>query len=682
MLTCFYCFHISAQTGEKQKETIKPDTTVYILEEVYIDGGKNKTITGLSIGKINFNPASMQHLPSLSGGTDLLRLLDLTPGVQNPGDASTNTYVRGGDAGQNLLLYDDVPLYMPGHLLGFFSLFNSGHISSLELIKSGIPARYGGRLSSVINVETRKRVPKKFSATGNTGLLATQLTLEIPIGKKFGAYLSGRKTYLEWIIQPLMNATINNQAKNKVEELNYDFYDTNLTILGDVTNKDKISLNVFFSKDNFDINDIDLSLNGVLNWKNKLASLKWDRKINENLFSQQLYFSNYQNELSSNQSKMAIFLSSEIQDFSYKNKYIFSLYDLPLETGMQYIFHKIKPQTFIIENLSNVYKNNSVSEIKAHETSLYSTIKLPITSLLHADLGIRMNLFSHSKQFFDIEPRFSLNYHINENSIFRMAYQRQSQYLNMLSPTSIGLPLDFWVAAGKELPRQTQNQFSAGYYLSFFNNSYELSGEIFYRSMNHLNEYTQMIMSDPSHTYLDNTLSGKGRAYGVEILLKKNTGKLTGWISYSIGKSERKFNEINDGNYFPAKFDRRHDLSLVASYAFNEKWDASCVFVYATGNAYTLPSSWYFINNTPVKEYGNYNSARMPDYNRTDFSLNYWYKKDNGFSISVYNMFMIHNPIYIFMNIKQNEEDKKLYVEVKQKKLYTIIPALSWKFKF
>jgi hypothetical protein len=663
ILAC--CFHLPA--------FCQTDSTMHISgEEVVVIKHLEKKLSGLSVGKIVFNPVSASRLPSLSGSADLLKLLELTPGVQNPGDSNTDIYIRGGDSGQNLLLYDDVPVYSPGHLLGFFSLFNSDHLSALELNKTGIPSRYGGRLSSVINVSPKKKAPEKTSIRGNVGLLASQATLELPLGDRFGLLVSGRKTYLEWLMQPLMKVTVNRKAKNKVEELKYDFQDANLTLTGNLSEKDRLTVNAFGGKDNFNMVDNDLLLNGRMDWQNTLFSVQWDRQMEENSFSQQLYWENYANNLTTDQAKMNINVLSEIQDAGYKNKYLFRLHAIPFETGIQYAFHRIQPQTY----------NGTPPVLTAHEVGWYGGTKFSIASGISADLGLRANVFISDKTFYSLEPRAVFSYQFRENSIFRLAYNRQNQYLNRLKPTSVGFPLDFWVTASSQLPPQSGNEFSAGYFKTFRNDGFEFSAEIFYRTMNHLNEYIQTITDRQTDTYSDHTFVGSGRAYGLEMILKKNYGSFTGWLSYTLGRSERTFEDLNQGKTFPARFDRRHDLSAVASYSFNEKWDASLVYVYSTGNAYTLPSSWYFIGNTPVKEYGDYNGARMPDYNRTDVSVNYWYKKDNGIIFSVYNVFGVNNPIYVFMNIKQDKESGNIEVDVKQKKLYTIIPAISWRFRF
>lgn len=657
------------------------DTLVYRpLQEVEITRQTEKSMTGLSVGKIVLNPGKAANLPSLLGNTNLLKLLELTPGVQNSGDANTNIYIRGGDAGQNLLLYDDAPLFTPGHLLGFFPLFNADHISSMEMIKSGTASRYGGRLSSILNVNTMRRIPEKTTAMGNIGLLSSQITLDIPIGERFGVKVSGRKSYIELLMQPILNLTVNNNAENELQDLDYRFFDTNLSLTGRLSERETLSINALWGEDRFGISDGDYLLNGVLKWSNALVSAQWQRDAEDYSFGQHLYLSSFKNKLLTNQAEMQIDLNSDIREIGYKNKYRFSIQNHPVELGLHYAYHNIQPQDYNILNLTT--ENPAVARIHAHSAAAYIASSLPITPALGLDWGIRYSFFLNGKDFHGLEPRLALHYRLKDNILLRASYDRHKQYLNMLNPGSIGLPLDFWTAASSQLPPQSGSQFTLGYYQSLPGDSWELSGELFYRSMSKLNEYFQTIIDRENKPYIDNVFIGKGKAYGLELMIKKNYGRLTGWLSYTLSKSERSFPELNEGKTFPARYDRRHDLSLVTSYSFNSRWDLSLVYTYATGNAYTLPSSWYFINGAPVKEYGAYNGARMPDYNRTDISLSYWFRKDNGLNLSIYNLFVVDNPIYIFLNVKQDKDSGNIEVSVKQKKLYTIMPSISWRFKF
>ena len=652
-------------------------------KELVVTGQKRTTDISTIGGRVTIMPASVARLPSMLGGTDLLRVLELTPSVQNSGDANSNLYVRGGDAGQNLLLYSDVPLYTPGHLLGLFPVFNADHVSSLEMYKSGINARYGGRLSSVVSVEPENSLPEKTGIAGSLGLLASQATLALPLGEKFGLYLSGRKMYLNLFLQPMLDATVNRSAAHRTEGIGYDFYDTNITLTGNISDKDKVIANAFFGKDNLEIAEKDLRLDGGLNWKNQLFSLQWDRKINSQTFSQQIYSSRYDNTLELKQADTGIFLSSSIQDVGYQNSYKFFVSHIPIDIGLQYAFHEMTPQVYNMTNAGQFDLRQNSRTQNAHDGALFAQVSYPFSQKLRAELGLRYNIFYQNKFFQSLNPRFLLRYYSSSQTAFRLSYSRMQQYMNMLSPSSVGIPTDFWIAACDRVPPQSGNEFSFGYAQTFPTIEFEITAEIYYRNMNNVTEYSQNFLNEETNPYIDEILFGRGRAYGVEMMLKKGYRKFNGWVSYALGRSERNFDAINNGSTFPARFDRRHDLSAVGVYSFNDRWDISVVYSFATGAAYTLPSSWYFINNTPVKEFGDYNNARMPNYNRTDLSVNYWFKKDrNGINLSIYNLFMIGNPIYVFLDVVEQKDSGKLHIQPKRKRLYNIVPTISWRFKF
>ncbi len=663
--------------SQEGKDTIQ-------IEEVTISGRTGKKVAGLLTGKTLMDPESISQLPSILGNTNVLKLLELTPGVQNAGDANTNMYVRGGDPGQNLLLYNDVPVFTQGHLLSFFSLFNADHLSSLELQRSAIDACYGGRLSSVISVKSKKSMPEKAGIRGSVGLLSSQATIELPVTDRWAVYLSGRKTYISLLMNPLLNATINNNAENRVDDTSYEFYDMNLTVAGQLSSRNQIQIDAFMGKDHLDIVEDDILLNGALEWNNHSLSAQWNTLFNENKqLAQTFFYSQYHNQLSSSQAQMLIKLLSEINSLGYKNYYWFQIQEVPLQTGIQYTYYHIQPQSSEMQNMYMNFRGRETEASYAHELGGFLSAQYLFFSRLTVDAGLRYNLFATSgKTFNSVDPRLSLRYRIRDDLFVRAAYQCQHQYLNLLSPSSVGIPTDFWVSANKEIRPQSGNQISTGAYKTFSGDSYEISADVFYRTLSGVNEFNQNLTGAYDLPYTDGIFYGNGKAYGLELMLKKNTGKFTGWISYTLGRSDRTFDQINRGKTFPAEYDRRHDLSVVTSYTFHRHWDASLVFVYASGNAYTLPSSWYFINNNPVKQYGSYNGARMPDYNRTDLSVNYWFKKDNGLNFSIYNMFMITNPVYIFMNVKQDTDNGKIVVDVKQKKLATLVPSISWRFKF
>ncbi|MDR0546720.1 MAG: TonB-dependent receptor [Dysgonamonadaceae bacterium] len=679
VLSIFLALTFAGATG-----AIPPaDSTLQVQgQEIVVTKHLEKKISGLSVGKITVQPEAISSLPSFLGTSDLLKALELTPGIQTSSEGNSGLHIRGGDAGHNLLLYAGAPLYTPGHLLGFLPLFNPDHIAAMELEKSTVPARFGGRLNAALQVDAPKKLPQKTSLKGTVGILASQLRLDLPTGKNFGIYLSGRKTYLDLLVNPLLNKALSDLANDNISGLNYNFQDLNATLIGNLSEKDRLTIDFLGGKDDLDIADPRLLLNGRLNWHNSLISAQWERTNAESQFSQQVYFSNYHNRILSYQADMSLNMQSRIEETGYKNAFRFHVQQLPVETGLQYAFHRLQPQTFEMNNSQLPHSQYRPARETAHHTGLYAETQWPLSNRLKMNAGLRTNFFFHERGFWDVEPRLALQYFPTETSVIRLSYNRQHQYLHLLSPTSMGLPLDFYVSASQNLPPQSGNLFSAGYFKSFQNSDWEFSADVFFRTMNHVIEYVQTITSGQTQSYLDQAFAGKGRAYGLELMLKKNDGRWNGWLSYTLGRSERQFAELNQGKPFPARFDRLHDLSFTSVYSFNERWEMSLVYIYATGNAYTLPSSWYFINSTPVKEYGAYNGARMPAYNRTDLSVQYWYKKDNGFIFSVYNLFMVNNPMYVFLNVERDDDSGKMQIEVQHKKLFSIMPSISWRFKF
>jgi len=660
------------------------DTVPIVVQgkEVVVSAYSAGGLTGMSRGKILLDPESVAGLPSIAGSADLLKLLELTPVVQNPGDAGSGLYFRGGDAGQILILYSGAPLYTPGHLFGFFPLFNVDHIASLEMSTTGVNSRYGGRLGTVIETQAPSSAPAKASVKGNFGIIASQATVALPISKKFGAYLSGRKTYLNMLVQPLVENMINRGADRKIESPDYGFGDANLTLTGNISERDRLQIDVFTSGDKLILSDADILLEGNLRWTNLLASARWEKLLGNARLSQQIFFSKYENSVKTGQYETQINLNSGIADCGYKVRSSFYVGSIPFETGADYTYHFVRPQSFSIKNQNSVIGENHSPNQLAVEHGIYvSSLYSPFAGF-QTNVGLRWNMFGTDKVFNSLEPRIALTYRLTATNSLRAAYSRQTQYMLYLSPTSIGLPLDFWAAASQNLSPQSSDDFSVGYYKTLNDNDIEFSADVYYRKMKNLNEYVQTLTAGTAKEFSGEVFTGDGQSYGLEILLKKNSGRLTGWLSYALGRSQRRFPEIDGGRIFPAKFDRRHDLSLVAAYSVNSRINLSAVFAFATGNAYTLPSSWYFIGSMPVKTYSAYNGARMPDYRRTDVAATYRIGRHHTLALSVYNCFATNNPVYIFMNVERDKQSGDFYIKTRHKQLSTITPAVSWMFEY
>ena len=381
---------------------------------------------------------------------------------------------------------------------------------------------------------------------------------------------------------------------------------------------------------------------------------------------------------------------SEISHIGYDNKLKYKIGKLNFESGVQYKYYYLFPQEFEMRQSDLNYPDVSYGKNAAHYLSVFTSATLNFVPRLTLEPGIRYNFFyseiaktNKSKDFHSVDFRLFGKFQVGKNQSIRATYSYNNQYVSKLFPSSTGLPTDFWVAASSEIKPLSGNEVSLGYYQSFLNGILEISSDAYFRTMKNVVEYNQNFIDNDNTVFTEKILFGKGRAYGIEFMLKANYRKFSGWLSYSLGRSERKFGEINNGEFFPARHDRTHDLSVTGTYVLNRKWDFSLTQVYATGNAYTAPTSWYFIGNTPVKEYGKYNAQRLPHYNRTDIGVNFWYKKDNGINLSIYNVFVVHNPLYVSLRINEVEDEKgRIVVSMKKHVLFTIMPSISWRFKF
>lgn len=658
---------------------------VSFLKEVVISNNKRSGITSLSGGKLSFNLKELAAVPTVLGTTDIIKILQLTPGVQNSGDANGYLYVRGGDSGHNSILYDGTPIYGMSHLLGVFPFYNTDHIQEIEFDKSSSNAKYGGRLSSTTLLIPNKKIPSQFTIQGNIGLLSSQATLSIPISEKSGITISGRKTYIDEIIAPTLKSGSKN---NDVQDMKYGFLDGNLTFITEVSKNSLLTVSAFSSADKLQIKDTNLALRTSLKWSNLSISPSLFTKLSSKTsMSNAIYFTRYTNELNMEQSTIGMGVSSFVEDFGFANSINYLVKGTYFESGLQYVYHILQPQKIQIENLSttNVTEQNPL--IKANEFAVFTTAKPKLLDNLMAELGLRINYYnSGAKSYLHFQPRVVLNYYMDKNLSFYASYNRQNQYLNLITTSSVGIPTDFWIASSDGIPAQSSNEFALGSNQTI-SKSITSSFGTFYRSMNHLLEYPYGVTQfNEISTLKNDLLKGKGKAYGLEMMLKKNKGKFKGWLSYTLSWSDRNFEKLNNANTYYAKYDRRHNLSLVGTYDLNSKWNFGVTQIFSSGNRFTMPTSWYFINNNPVKEYSEYNNAQMPNYIRTDLSVNYFFmkktKKESALNFSIYNTFNIENPIYVVLNVVVNENKDSVVVKPEKKVLYRILPSISWRFKF
>ena len=656
------------------------------LKEVVISNDKKNGITTLSGGKLSFNLKELSSVPTVLGTTDIIKLLQLTPGVQNSGDANGYLYVRGGDPGHNAILYDGTPIYGMSHLLGIFPFYNTDHIKEVEFDKSGSNAKYGGRLSSTTLLIPNKKAPSELGIQGNVGILASQLTIAAPVGEKSGFYISGRKTYIDEIVGPLLRSGSKN---SDVQDMKYGFSDGNMTFISQLSPNNLLTVDAFMSSDELKVKDGNLALRTNLKWSNVTISPTLVTTISPKVsMSNAVYFSKYSNELNMEQATIEFGVASYVKDFGFNNAFRYQIKNVPFESGIQYVHHNLQPQKVNVENLTDANSALQNNIINANEAAVFTTVKPKLTDHLNAELGIRVNYYTSGSRdsYLHFQPRLLLNYIANEKYSFYGSYNRQYQYLSLITTSSVGIPTDFWIASSDGIKPQSSDEFSIGSNQNISKN-YATSFGGFYRSMKDLLEYPYGITQFNETTTLKNDLlTGKGKAYGLEMMFRKSNGKFTGWLSYTLSWSDRNFDELNNGKTYFAKYDRRHNLSIVGMYNLNAKWNFGITQLFSSGNRFTMPTSWYFINNNPVKEYSGYNNAQMPNYIRTDLSVNYFFlktnKKESALNFSIYNTFNIENPIYVVLDVKVDKDKNSVIVKQEEKVLYRILPSVSWRFKF
>lgn len=683
--------------------------SIWGLDEVQVLGRRHKkAITGTMEGRLELQMEALRTLPQFLGTADLVRTMQLMPGVQTAGEINSGIYIRGGEPGHNLLLLNGAPVYNAMHLMGFFSVFNSGHFSQSTLLKSYVGPEYGGRLGGVLSVDTKDSLVRKASVEGSIGLISSQATVSLPLTKQSSLYLSGRKTYLE----PILNLV---NSSNDGMSLDYKFQDYNLTYVWQPSTQDKVVVTGYFGGDKLSLEENLYQADSKVEWHNIASSARWIHQFRGGgKLEQTAFFASYRSRIAVDQNEIKIAFPSQIMDFGYKGGYCFNLPGIAWHIGADYICHLTDPQYPDIKNMFGMNSTTPVQRYKTHETGVFVNCRTDLAHWLTADIGLRYSSLFHIGQYEEkkydaignevesivyrkgelvkyhdgLEPRVSLDCMVGANRKIILSYGLHRQYMSEVAVSGIGFPTDFWVPASKNIRPQSAHVFSAGYYSSILSDAYEYSLEGYYRQLDNQLEFDGEMLDMVNRVYNmeDHLLSGNGKTYGLELLIKKNKGKLTGWVSYTLGWSRRKFPAINNGNAFPAKHDRRHDLSVVGNYRINNKWDCSAVFVYATGNAFTMPVAFYLIGENAVNEYGPHNGARMPAYHRMDLSVNYWFKrtldKESGLNLSLYNAYARKNPVFLGVKVDADKENKTVRFKKKARYLYTLIPSISYTFKF
>ncbi len=642
-----------------------------------------KPVGGMMTGNPVLDVADLDRLPQILGTADILRTFQLMPGVTAAGEMDSGIYLRGADPGQVSVLLDGAKIYFPSHLLNFYSVFNSDHITSAAMLKSGISPSYGSGVSGIIDVESPDRLFETTSGGLTAGLISSQATVSAPVGKKSALRISGRGTYVNWLLKAI------DLVRDKAQP-GYGFYDANLTWLFRPDDSSHIKLNAYHCKDNLSVQMGDYALEGNLDWTNTAASLVWDRMFgNDVRMKHTAAFSRYDNMISMYREEMNVSLPSGIMDFAYKGNVLIPVGQSSMMFGADYIFHETKVQT---PQLSGLYSSAAASvrpPYHTHEFAAYAEYSKWFSFPLRINLGLRYSGAATGTTFHSgMEPRIIVSYDFNGMRL-RISAMRQMQYVNTVSVSGMGLPTDFVIPVTSSVKPQSASSASLGFTHTFMNGSFEYSADAYFSKLDNVLEFDGKLFDlfGGSYDTESHILSGTGVNYGFEFMFKKNRGKVNGWISYTLSRSMRAFPGIMEGRKFPSKHDRLHNLSLAANYCPAKDWTLSAVFIYGTGTPYTPPEGLYMIGETLIQEHGDHNSARMPDYNRLDISVTYDFPKKgrmgHSLNLSVYNVCARNNPLFRDIRPKYSEENPtKLTLRLVGVSLYTILPSISYNLTF
>lgn len=688
------------------------------LDAVTVTGEK-KQHESTEIGTINLNMNKVKSLPVLLGEVDIIKTAQLLPGIQSGSEGSSGIYVRGGGPDQNLILLDGVPIYNANHLFGFFSVFNADAINSVKIVKGGFPARYGGRISSVIDIRMNEGDMKKIHGEGSIGIISSKLMLNGPIFKdKTSFMVSARRTYIDLLAKPFISLANKQTAQDGFKTSGgYYFYDINAKINHIVNDKNRIYFSAYLGNDKFYV-DSEYQYNngsttykgsdsGGLTWGNKIMALRWNHQFGPKLFlNTTLNYSNYKFTTGFGAKSWEEGKEDQpTEDFSFEylsgitdwgGKMDFFYYPAPdhkVNFGIGETYHTFNPGVnqfkFSGGGSESVDVTFGSDKTYAHEFYAFVEDDFKISNRLSANLGLHFsNLYVREKLYNALQPRAAFNYKLNEKSSVKLSYSRTAQFLHLLSNTSIGLPTDLWVPATDSIPPQYGHQISAGYFREL-PKGFRMSTEAYYKTMENLIEYKEgasFFNTDKDWEQLVEV--GKGWSYGAEFLLEKRTGKTTGWIGYTLSWTNRQFENLNDGEIYPYRYDRRHDISVAVTHKFNDRIDVGVVWVYGTGNAVSLALQKYnglndgSFSTSVIEHIGDKNDYRMPSYHRLDVGVNIhkdhkWGK--STWSFGVYNAYNRKNPFYLDFGYIKTNPDK--YV-LKQISLFPVIPSVSYSFKF
>lgn len=661
------------------------------LNEVVVSATRNDyNVSKAQVGVINVPIRDIKNMPVLAGERDVMKILHFLPGVQQAQEGTTGFLVRGGNTDQNLVQLDEAVVYNPNHLFGLFSTFNVNALNNVTLIKGGFPAKYGGRLSSILDISMKDGNKEKFETQGGIGLLSTNLSIEGPIIKNKASFIvSGRRSYLDLLIAPFTPAAQKGST--------YKFYDFNAKINIELSKRDKVFLSAFRGKDDAAYTGAN-SLNYGINFGNSTATLRWNHLFGSKFFANTSAIVNQYNlSLGSTQGNYYALLFTGIDDVNLKTDFTY----IPntkhnIKMGISYFRHTLYPASFSAKipkkgNRVTINKD-SIPRQLSDELAFYASDDFDVTNRFSINYGVRVPYFLvKNKTYQFVEPRLIAKFSLNPTTSVKAAYTQMHQFLHLVPNSTASLPTDIWLPSSAYVKPQGSTQYSLGVFKNFKENEYETSLEIYYKDMNNqvlFKEGTQLTLV----TDLEKTLTfGSGKSYGMELFVKKNVGKLTGWVSYTLSKTEQTFAAINLGKTFPFTYDRRHNLAIAATYELSKRWTISADFVFHTGNAFTMPAGLITIANDGSLYDGTYydfttrNNARLRAYHRLDVSFSYQKKRrifkkmyDSELVFGAYNLYSRLNPYFVYLTIDPNTRQRSAV----QVSLLPIIPSIAYNFKF
>lgn len=670
---------------------IELEDAISDLTEVVVTGNRaNENIKNSQMGLQKLNAEAVSKLPVIFGERDILKVIQLLPGVKSGGDGQSGFTVRGGTIDQNLIQLDDAPVYNASHLLGFFSTFNSDAIKDVSLYKGTAPAEFGGRISSVVDIKMNEGDNQNYGVNGGIGLISSKLNVEGPIQKGKSSFLiSGRRTYADLFLK-----LTDNYKDNQLY-----FYDFNTKMNFKLSEKDRIFVSGYMGRD-----VLALRNRFGIDWGNITTTTRWNHLFNSKLFcNTSLIYSNYNYKINIQDNSTKFSILSSIEDWNLKQEFQYfpnSFNDWKI--GYNVIYHTIIPGQIVADTLALNKKLNK----HGLESAVYASNDWQASDNLKINYGIRISNFSvlggsdfysldanknvtdtlyYSslvKNYLLLEPRISASYSLSESNSLKLAYTRNSQNMHLITNSVSGSPTDKWVMNTNNIKPEIGDQLTLGYFKNFNNNLLEFSVETYYKWMQNQIDYKDN--ADDQHPIIETQLLyGKGRAYGLEFLLKKNKGKLTGWLGYTLSRTEKQIDGINNNNWYLARQDRLHDISVVSMYQLSKKWNISAVWVYQTGNAITFPSGKYEVAGQTVWLYTERNGYRMPAYHRLDLGATCKLKEHKHFNselaFSLFNAYGRENPYIITFEKSSTDPNKTV---AKQISLFRWIPSISWNFNF